>query len=110
LEETFISRGLNANKDWGAYELLSGGAGKALYVLGGRVVSVNLEFMGVFPSTDVPGVFYRVYKEAGGSRLWAFQLDRPSMNGYVIYTKAKGNAGDGTGWELYDFAHRYGTG
>jgi hypothetical protein len=106
-EHTFVSRGLNINKDWGTFQLLSGGSGKALYVLDKTAVSGNLEFLGVYPSSDVPWVSYRVYKEAASTRLWAFQVDWPSINGYVIYTKAKGAPGDGTGWQFYDFAHKY---
>jgi hypothetical protein len=106
LETTYVSRGLNANKDWGTFQLFFEGGGKALYLLG-KATSVNLDFQGVFPSSNVPWVSYKVYKESGGSRLWAFQLNQRTDNGYVIYTKEKGEAIDPTGWQFYDFAHRY---
>jgi hypothetical protein len=106
LEFTYVSRGLNANKEWGTFQLFVGGGGKALYVLG-KPVSASLEFQGVFPSVDSPSVSYRVYREAGGTRLWAFQIGHPTVNGYVIYTKAKGEVTDPAGWQFYDFAHKY---
>lgn len=109
-EFTYVSKGRNPKKDWGTFRLKNGSKGTALYLLGGKPVPAELEFMGIYPSIDAPLVSYSVYKEATSTRLWAFQLEWPTINGFVVYTKEKGSPQEAAGWEFYDFADKYSAG
>jgi hypothetical protein len=104
-KDVYVSRGININRHWGTFVLYPGGKGKAIYIQDApqRVNSVNLESIAPFPSSTVPWVHFCVYKELGSTRLWAFQIEAPTSNGYVIYFKDGGEPWQG-GWAIYDFA------
>ena len=102
--EVYVSKGINVNRHWGTFVLYPGAKGKAIYIQDAppAVKSVNLESIAL-PSTTDPRVHFHVYKESGSTRLWAFQINEPSVSGFVIYYKDGGEPSQG-GWELYDFA------
>jgi hypothetical protein len=107
-KETYVSKGINVSRRWGTFVLYPGGKGKALYIQDVAaappiVKSVNLEYIAPFTSSTDPWVHYYVYKELGTTRLWAFQVDWPTLNGYVIYVKDGGEPWT-PGWGIYDFA------
>jgi len=110
-EETYVSKGLNANQDWGTFVLYPGDGGRALYLLNGKAWDVRLHFVAVFQSSDYPWVRYWVFREeelipgTKWRRQWAFQIDYPTLNGFVIYHKDDGSDPFlAKGWSIYDFA------
>jgi hypothetical protein len=111
--DSYVSRGMNSHQDWGTFVLRPGDGGRALYLMGGNLTPINagLQFTGVFQSQDQPWVHYWVYREAAANapnkkvRQWAFQVDHPGLNGFVIYYKDDGSDPFvAQGWVMYDFA------
>ena len=110
-EVTYVSKGLNFDRNWGTFVLHPGDAGRATYTLGkGKPpVEVRLRFVAVFPSSTDPYVLFAVYREvppnpADKVRQWAFQVDGRTLNGYVIYYKDNQTSAWEPGWEIYDLA------
>ena len=110
-EETYISKGLNFKKDWGTFVLRPGRGGRAIYLKNGVARSVLLHYTGIFQSKDSPGVEYWVFRETTPdavtkkARQWAFQIDHPGLNGFVIYSKEdESDPFLAEGWSIYDFA------
>jgi hypothetical protein len=111
-EEVYVSKGLNSKQDWGTFTLYPGDGGRALYLLAGNSSEVRLRFIGIFQSSDDPWVRYWVFGEEGlipgttnRHRQWAFQIDYPTLNGFVIYHKDDGSDPFlAKGWVVYDFA------
>jgi hypothetical protein len=111
-QEIYVSKGLNLNHDWGTFVLYPGDGGRALYLKNGAAHNRQLQFSGIFQSNDSPWVQYWVFIEREPissvdirHRQWAFQIDHPGLNGFVIYYKD--DATDpfiAKGWLIYDFA------
>jgi hypothetical protein len=108
--ETYVSRGLNFKKDWGTFRFAFGDGGTATYLMGGVAMNVRLEFGGEFQSQDQPWVHYWIFREVPRNpndkiRQWAFQIDNPGLNGFVIYYKDdQTDPFIAAGWKIYDFA------
>jgi hypothetical protein len=112
-EETYVSKGLNFEHNWGTFVLHPGNAGRALYTKKGEPAhEVRVQFVGVFPSSTQPDVLFAVYREtptnppAPKVRQWAFQINGRTLNGYVIYVKDNETSAWDSGWAIYDFAEK----
>ena len=73
---------------------------------GAAVTTVDLEFKLTMPSPTQPGVFYWVFREVNGPKLWAFQADCPSYYGYGIFVNETGNPFSLCDWKIYDYSRR----
>jgi hypothetical protein len=112
-EVTYVSKGVNFDRNWGTFVLHPGDGGRAMYTLGkGKPPrEVRVQFVAVFPSTTDPYVSFAVYRETTSYsetemkiRQWAFQVDCQTLNGYVIYYKDNQTSAWEPGWQIYDFA------
>jgi hypothetical protein len=109
-EVTYVSKGLNFDRNWGTFVLHPGSNGRAMYTRRGEQTrEVRMQFVALFPSSTHPHVLFAVYRETAPNaeikkvRQWAFQIDYRTLNGYVIYVKDTENNAWDSGWAIYDF-------
>ena len=94
------------NHDREFFELTPGQRGQAIFVSGTVTTTVDLEFKLTMLSPTRPGVFYWIFRQANGQRLWAFQTDSTSIYGYGIFVNDSGKPFSIRDWVAHDWSRR----